>query len=164
MDSSLAYDMSRYDFTEETWGEIFAFESRLKSHKQFKKVNFKEGEKETYISWVKSIIHSPEYEMILFKNRLMYNPKVHKSNMALDEKRIHHKLEMIFSKNKYWLQKVNTWGMKFSFEDVCEFLQLLNRAVEYDCLENFLSIPDVWYITRNIRKNWSVIKNIANIY
>lgn len=166
MDGSLAYayDKAQYDFTEETWRAIFAFECKLKGHKRLREVNFKEGEKESYIFWVKNIIHSNEYDMILFKKHLMYDNKdIHKTNNNLEEKRIHYKLEMIFNKNKYWLPKVNSYGMVFSFDDVCEFLKLLKRSVECNCLDEFLSIPDVWYITRVIRKNWSEIRRIAGI-
>ena len=161
MDGSLAYDMSRYNFTEETWRTIFAYESKLRSHKLFKKVNFDEGEKEAYISWIRNIVDAPEFERILFKKSCMYD--FIKPDKGLRDKTLHYKLEMIFNKNKYWLPKVNAWGMKFSYADVCEFLQLAKLAIEYDCIEHFISIPDVWYVAKNVRKNWGVIKNIARI-
>lgn len=155
----IAYDTTWYNFTEETWLTIFAYESKLKSHKRFKKVNFKEREMKSFVIWVKNIINSPDYDLILAKRNLIYNSSnCHGNNDLMEEKRIHYKLEKIFNKNKYWLTKERKIGIRFSFPDVCETLELLKHSVKYNCLEDFLTIPDVWYIVRNIRDNWSEIE------
>lgn len=146
-----AYDVSRYKFSEETWGTIFAYESKLRSHKIFKRVRFKEGEKEAYIAWARYIIYNKKYINILVKE-CFPNEKFNKS---LEWKTINYKLEMILNRNKYWLEKIYPFGLRFSHEDICEFLKLLKHSMECDCVEDFLSVPDVWYIARNIKMNWS---------
>lgn len=160
----VAYDRSRYDFSEDTWQAIFAYESKLRSHKVFKKVNFKKGELDSYIFWVKNIISSPEFKKVIlnetgFRNSANYYSK----DEELMEKQlsnvfyIRHKLERALTRNKYKVEKISKFGIRFSFIDVREFLIILKDANDNDCLEEFLSIPDVWYIIRNIRKNWKLV-------
>lgn len=161
MEVGIAYDMTKYDFSEETWRYIFAYEQKLRSHKVFKKVNFKKGELETYIDWVKSIISTPEFfELISLGSENRDYTKRYFAERELKERQltnvfyIKNKLERSLNKNKYVLEKVRRYGLKFSFYDVQEFLIVLKYADENDCLKEFLSIPDVWYIIRNIKSNW----------
>ena len=154
MDGSLAYEPRGYNFTEETWRVIFAYESKLKSHKLFKKVNFKEGEKESFISWARYIIYAKEYIDILAEKCVAEENVDRKA----EYKRVNYKLEMILNRNKYYVEKVNSFGLRFSHKDVCEFLKLLKHSMECNCLDEFLSVPDVWYIARNIRKNWGELE------
>ena len=65
---------------------------------------------------------------------------------------------MILNRNKYWVEKVNSFGLRFKTEDVYEFLKLLRHSMENHCIEEFLSVPDVWYIARNIRQNWGELE------
>lgn len=150
----VAYDPKMYNFTEETWRVIFAYESKLKSHKLFKKVKFQEGEKEAYIAWARYIIYSKEYINTLSKECFPDGIV----NRNSEWKRVNYKLEMILNRNKYWLKKVNSFGLRFSHEDICEFLKLLRHSIECNCVEEFLSVPDVWYIARNIKKNWGELE------
>lgn len=150
----VAYDVTRYNFSEETWRVIFAYESKLRSHKLFKKTNFMEGEKEAYIAWARYIIYSQKYIDILAKECFPDG----KFNRNSEWKAVNYKLEMILNRNKYWVEKVSPFGLRFSHEDICEFLKLLRHSIECDCVEEFLSVPDVWYIARNIKKNWGEVE------
>lgn len=170
MDNALiCYDMSRYNFTKETWNLIFAYESKLEGEKLFRKVNFKKGEKESYISWIDEIIKSPEYEFIVLKGVLLYKSIGYYSKDEESQNRklnnpiyVRNKLERILKRNKYTLPKVSKYGLRFSFSDVREFLAILKEAKYYNCLDEFIEIPDVWYIIKNIRENWGVITNKVN--
>jgi len=150
MDTSLSYDRGRYDFTEETWRTIFAFESKLKSHKLFKKVFFKEGELESCISWVRNVLKRPQLKSVI-SNCSNYKESRLSSDRLFVAK---YKLAYSFKKNKYVISKNKKDGLRYSFEDVAKFLAVLEEAEKYDNLFNFLSIPDVWYIIRNVRDNW----------
>lgn len=154
MDGSLVYEPKNYNFTEETWRMIFAYESKLRSHKLFKKVNFKEGEKESFISWARYIIYAREYIDVLAEKCVTERDVDRKA----EYKRVNYKLEMILNRNKYWVEKVNSFGLRFKTEDVYEFLKLLRHSMENHCVEEFLSVPDVWYIARNIKTNWGELE------
>ena len=154
MDGSLVYEPQNYNFTEETWRMIFAYESKLRSHKLFKKVNFKEGDKQSFISWARYIIYAREYIDVLAEKCVTEGDVDRKA----EYKRVNYKLEMILNRNKYWVEKVNSFGLRFKTEDVYEFLKLLRHSMECNCVEEFLSVPDVWYIARNIKTNWGELE------
>ena len=167
MDASLNYyDTTRYDFSEDTWRAIFAYESKLKSHKILKKVNFKKGELASYTLWVQEFLNSSEFIRIMQSGISLANySEYYSKEKAQFEKKLsnpyylRNRLERALNDNKYVIEKVNRYGLRFSFLDVREFLAVLNEAETHKCLEDFLSIPDVWYIIRNIRKNWGLIVN-----
>lgn len=146
-----------YDFTEETWRLIEFYENKFFSKKQLKTANYKEGGiPEEFITWIKGKINSCEYNAII-NNMKQYS----KNDLIQNYFYQKNKIERTFKKNHYLITKEKFSVMKFSFEDIFEFLLILKTADEMGVLKEFLSVPDIWYIARIIRKNWDFLSKLA---
>lgn len=137
-----------YDFSKETWRKIYAFEDKLRGQKIYKKVHFKEGQKQETINWLeKNVLNNLDYYEVY-----MIRYGVFKSSKRSTDNYFKNKLEKAFKKNKYYLDKKE--------ESVFEFVLVMQKAKEYGLINEFLDIPDVWYITRKLRNEKSFVANL----
>lgn len=149
------YDKSDYDFTEETWRKIEFYEMLFSDQKRI--ANYKEGGiPEEFLAWVECILETDEVKnLIRFDFNIPILKKYRKSCFYATSR-----LNKVLSKNKYFMPKVAKDGLKFSIEDLKEFFIVLQEAKSRELLKEFLSVPDVWYILRNVKENWNDIVRV----
>lgn len=149
------YDWSKYDFSEETWRFIYAYEAKLRGSKVFKRVHFKESEYREFMDWFYKISRTVEFKSFIVQQRyLAWKEEYTKKD---GEEYFKRRLESIIHKNKMYFPKVSREGLKYQKKDVLEFFLILLKAREYNLLAEIIGIPDVWYIARNIKENYNLL-------
>lgn len=165
MDGVNSYNKEVYGFTEETWRIIEFYEKLFSNERLIRIANYKEGGiPEEYIKWVEELINSSEFEKI---TQIEYDYHGQIKGKNKDRFYATNRLNKILDRNKYFMKKVSKHGLRFSYTDVKEFLTILKESSEKGLLREFLNIPDVWYIIRNLRENWNDVLGIYytfNIY
>ena len=157
------YYNEEYDFSEDTWRIIKFYENFFTE--ELRVANYNEGGvPEEYIKWAKNVVNSEEFEKITqMENDVFYRRK-NRNKEFINRFYTINKLNKILNKNKYFVEKVSRFGLRFSYSDVQEFLLILKEAYEKDVLKEFLEVPDVWYIVRNIKENWKEVLGICSAF
>ena len=90
------------------------------------------------------------FQRMMFRNRKRYMNRV---KDLRNGKYIECRLSSIFKNNKLYLDKLyKKDGIQiYSYLDVCEFMLLLIEAKRQNKLYQFIDIPDVFYIIRQIK-------------